>query len=209
MYIELLLDVHTHLLQGDPPTIGQEPGQVLGLRPDVRLRAHRPDLRRQRRPVPGRPHQRDQRAPAPTRPARPAPYFAAVFAAVRTPVLLAPRTSWACTNTARRPCGLCRNHCGMVVVLVGVIAAVLEKRLPAGAIPHLHTLRFTDNSWICRLVHGGRHVQHDRPERHSLLSMSGFETLAQVYREIAYPKLKNLASRPISCAGTPCSARDS
>jgi amino acid transporter len=28
---------------------------------------------------------------------------------------------------------------------------------------------------------------------HSLLSMSGFETLAQVYREIAYPKLKNLA----------------
>src|SRR5215813_7633941 len=27
---------------------------------------------------------------------------------------------------------------------------------------------------------------------HSLLSMSGFETLAQVYREIAYPKLHNL-----------------
>ncbi|HUA22330.1 MAG TPA: APC family permease [Bryobacteraceae bacterium] len=27
---------------------------------------------------------------------------------------------------------------------------------------------------------------------HSLLSMSGFETLAQVYREIAYPKIKNL-----------------
>ena len=27
---------------------------------------------------------------------------------------------------------------------------------------------------------------------HSLLSMSGFETLAQIYREVAYPKLKNL-----------------
>ena len=27
---------------------------------------------------------------------------------------------------------------------------------------------------------------------HSLLAMSGFETLAQVYREIAHPKLKNL-----------------
>lgn len=27
---------------------------------------------------------------------------------------------------------------------------------------------------------------------HSLLAMSGFETLAQIYREIAYPKLKNL-----------------
>jgi len=28
---------------------------------------------------------------------------------------------------------------------------------------------------------------------HSLLSMSGFETLAQVYREIAYPKMKNMS----------------
>jgi len=28
---------------------------------------------------------------------------------------------------------------------------------------------------------------------HSLLSMSGFETLAQVYREIAYPKMRNLS----------------
>src|SRR6266849_6210684 len=28
---------------------------------------------------------------------------------------------------------------------------------------------------------------------HSLLAMSGFETLAQVYREVAYPKLKNLS----------------
>ena len=27
---------------------------------------------------------------------------------------------------------------------------------------------------------------------HSLLAMSGFETLAQVYREVAYPKMKNL-----------------
>ena len=27
---------------------------------------------------------------------------------------------------------------------------------------------------------------------HSILAMSGFETLAQVYRELAYPKLKNL-----------------
>ena len=44
---------------------------------------------------------------------------------------------------------------------------------------------------------------------HSLLSMSGFETLAQVYREIAYPKLKNLRIPAISSAPTPCSARGS
>jgi amino acid transporter len=36
---------------------------------------------------------------------------------------------------------------------------------------------------------------------HSLLAMSGFETLAQVYREVAYPKLKNLRiTANISCA---------
>jgi amino acid transporter len=36
---------------------------------------------------------------------------------------------------------------------------------------------------------------------HSFLSMSGFETLAQVYREIAYPKLRNLKlSANIICA---------
>jgi amino acid transporter len=35
---------------------------------------------------------------------------------------------------------------------------------------------------------------------HSLLAMSGFETLAQVYRELAYPKLKNLrATANIIC----------
>jgi amino acid transporter len=37
-------------------------------------------------------------------------------------------------------------------------------------------------SWVIMLVGFG----------HSLLAMSGFETLAQVYREIAYPKLRNL-----------------
>jgi hypothetical protein len=37
-------------------------------------------------------------------------------------------------------------------------------------------------SWVVMLVAFG----------HSLLAMSGFETLAQVYREVAYPKLKNL-----------------
>ena len=37
---------------------------------------------------------------------------------------------------------------------------------------------------------------------HSLLAMSGFETLAQVYREIAYPKLKNLRITAKSSAST-------
>jgi len=41
---------------------------------------------------------------------------------------------------------------------------------------------FAQLSFVIMLVAAG----------HSLLAMSGFETLAQVYREIAYPKLKNL-----------------
>ena len=61
--------------------------------------------------------------------------------------------------------------------------------------PTAHNLQFTDESlgWfkgtifiqipaIAMIVAFG----------HALLSMSGFDTLAQVYREIAYPKLKNL-----------------
>ncbi len=64
---------------------------------------------------------------------------------------------------------------------------------PSAPLPH--NLHFTDESlgwfkntfWIqipmiAMIVAFG----------HALLSMSGFETLAQVYREIAYPKLKNL-----------------
>lgn len=41
---------------------------------------------------------------------------------------------------------------------------------------------------------------------HSLLSMSGYETLAQVYREIGYPKLKNLRiTANLVCAYAICS----
>jgi amino acid transporter len=46
----------------------------------------------------------------------------------------------------------------------------------------LHETVWADLSFVVMLVAFG----------HSLLAMSGFETLAQVYREIAYPKLKNL-----------------
>ncbi len=46
----------------------------------------------------------------------------------------------------------------------------------------LHGTVFAQISWVVLLVAFG----------HSLLAMSGFETLAQVYREIAYPKMRNL-----------------
>ncbi len=66
--------------------------------------------------------------------------------------------------------------------------------LPPAPMPS--NLRFTDDSlgWLQRndVVATIPVVAIFIAFGHSFLSMSGFETLAQVYREIAYPKLKNL-----------------
>ena len=75
------------------------------------------------------------------------------------------------------------------------ITMLLQHKLQLPPSPAPHNLRFTKESlgwfqgtfWptipiVAVIIAFG----------HSLLSMSGFETLAQVYREIAYPKLKNL-----------------
>jgi hypothetical protein len=51
-----------------------------------------------------------------------------------------------------------------------------------GALGWLHGTFWEDLPFVLMVVAFG----------HSLLAMSGFETLAQIYREIAYPKLKNL-----------------
>ena len=61
--------------------------------------------------------------------------------------------------------------------------------------PTLHNLQFNDSSlgWFKGTIWPTMtFVAIVIAFGHSLLSMSGFETLAQVYREIAYPKLKNL-----------------
>ncbi len=61
--------------------------------------------------------------------------------------------------------------------------------------PTPHNLQFTDESlgWFQGTIFPAiSFVAIVIAFGHSLLSMSGFETLAQVYREIAYPKLKNL-----------------
>jgi amino acid transporter len=61
--------------------------------------------------------------------------------------------------------------------------------------PTLHNIQFNDSSlgWFRGTVFPQMaFVAIVIAFGHSLLSMSGFETLAQVYREIAYPKLKNL-----------------
>ncbi|WP_031499004.1 amino acid permease [Bryobacter aggregatus] len=85
----------------------------------------------------------------------------------------------------------------MVVLLLGWSAYTLIVRggAPLPPSPTLENLRFTPESlgWFegtfwPSIAGVGLLIAFG----HSLLAMSGFETLAQVYREIAYPKMKNL-----------------
>jgi amino acid transporter len=85
----------------------------------------------------------------------------------------------------------------MVIILLiwCPITLLLQEKVELPPSPASENLHFTDESlgwfkgtfWpqipmVAILIAFG----------HSLLAMSGFETLAQVYREIAYPKMKNL-----------------
>jgi amino acid transporter len=84
----------------------------------------------------------------------------------------------------------------MVVTMLiwcGITLAIRGGALPPLPSPetlHLHgeSLGWLDGTWIAQLTAAMMVVAFG----HSLLAMSGFETLAQVYREIAAPKLKNL-----------------
>lgn len=85
----------------------------------------------------------------------------------------------------------------MVVMLLfwSAITLLTKDKVELPPLPSLETLKFDSHSlgwlegtfwptiWLAAMVIAFGH---------SLLAMSGFETLAQVYREIAYPKLKNL-----------------
>ncbi len=77
--------------------------------------------------------------------------------------------------------------CPLTLILHG------PAQIPPPPLPH--NLHFTDESlgWFKGTIFPAiSFVAIIIAFGHSLLSMSGFETLAQVYREIAYPKLKNL-----------------
>ncbi len=85
----------------------------------------------------------------------------------------------------------------MVVILLGwsVYTLLLRGNAELPPAPVLENLRFNSSSlgWFegtfwPTIASVGLLIAFG----HSLLAMSGFETLAQVYREIAYPKMKNL-----------------
>lgn len=85
----------------------------------------------------------------------------------------------------------------MVVILIlwSIVTIVAERRFALPSLPSMTNIQFSDDAigWLKDTV------WPTIPAAafvvcfgHSLLAMSGFETLAQVYREIAYPKLRNL-----------------
>ena len=137
IYIESCSHVRARRrLQSGPRGHGRHAGQVLRLRPDVRLRAHRPHLRRQRGPVPRRSDQRNQREHLhqPGLHVHP-PYFAAVFAAVVT-LYFWRKNIMGMHESSEKALRIMQIASGMVVVLiVWCIATILTNGLSAGAVP--------------------------------------------------------------------------
>ena len=87
---------------------GRHAGQVLGFRPDVRLRAHRPHQRRQRRTLSGRPDQRHRRAHA-SEPARAARDFRRGIRHCSDDLLLAEEHHRHSRVELERRCASCRS----------------------------------------------------------------------------------------------------
>lgn len=85
----------------------------------------------------------------------------------------------------------------MVVIMIvwSLISIGVKGRWELPPLPSLAAFQFSDDAlgWFKGTVWPGiASAAFVIAFGHSLLAMSGFETLAQVYREVAYPKLKNL-----------------
>jgi len=124
-----------------------------------------------------------------------AQYFAAVFAAVVT-LYFWRKNIIGMHESSEKALRIMQITTVMVVILiVWCLATILKNGYNPVPLPVPSNLHFSDDAlgWlkgtvapsitiIAVLIGLG----------HSLLAMSGFETMAQVYREIAHPKLKNL-----------------
>jgi amino acid transporter len=123
------------------------------------------------------------------------PYFAALFAAVVT-LYFWRKNIIGLHESSEKALRIMQITTVMVVILiVWCVATVLKNGYNPVPAPIPSNLHFSDDAlgWlkgtaapsitlIAIMIGLG----------HSLLAMSGFETMAQVYREIAHPKLKNL-----------------
>ena len=123
------------------------------------------------------------------------PYFAALFAAAVV-LYFWRKNIQGMHESSTKALRIMQITSGMVVILiVWCIATILTRGYQPVPFPSLRTMHFSDASlgWLKGTVAPSiTAVAIMIGLGHSLLAMSGFETLAQVYREIAHPKLKNL-----------------
>ena len=124
-----------------------------------------------------------------------APYFAAVFAAVVT-LYFWRKNIIGIHESSEKALRIVQITTVMVVILiVWCIATILKHGYNPVPLPVPANLKFSPEAlgWLQGTVAPSiTLIAVMVGLGHSLLAMSGFETLAQVYREIAHPKLKNL-----------------
>ena len=187
-------------------------GAALGIRADLRLHLDRTHQRGQRRPVPGPPAERDHQSMAHIGHAIGPNLFSAIFGVAVTLYFW-----WNNIKGIHESSGKALRI--MQITTVMVVAFLIwcpithadprPRSNSAGArCPAIWNS--APKPWAGCMGQFGRRSARSPiivAFGHALLSMSGFETLAQVYREIAYPKLKNLKSRETSFAFTRYSAR--
>ncbi len=124
-----------------------------------------------------------------------APYFAAVFAAAVT-LYFWRKNVIGIHESSEKALRIMQITTVMVVILIlWCIATILKNGYNPVPAPIPANLHFSDDAlgWLKGTVAPSITVIAIMVGLgHSLLAMSGFETLAQVYREVAHPKLKNL-----------------
>jgi amino acid transporter len=123
------------------------------------------------------------------------PYFAAAFAAVVT-LYFWRQNLIGIHESSEKALRIMQITTVMVVILIAwCIATILRNGYQPVPLPTVQNLHFTDESlgWLKGTVAPAiTAIAIMIGLGHSLLAMSGFETLAQVYRELAHPKLRNL-----------------
>ncbi|MBV9504148.1 MAG: APC family permease, partial [Acidobacteriia bacterium] len=123
------------------------------------------------------------------------PYFAAIFAAAVT-LYFWRKNIIGLHESSEKALRIMQITTVMVVILiVWCVATILKNGYNPVPAPVPANLHFSDDAlgWLKGTVAPSLTlIAIMIGLGHSLLAMSGFETMAQVYREIAHPKLKNL-----------------
>jgi amino acid transporter/nucleotide-binding universal stress UspA family protein len=123
------------------------------------------------------------------------PYFAAVFAAAVT-IYFWRQNIIGIHESSEKALRIMQITTVMVVLLIGwCILTIIQKGYQPVPLPTRANLTFGPDAlgWLKGTIAPSiTAIAIMVGLGHSLLAMSGFETLAQVYREIAHPKLKNL-----------------